>query len=429
MFRYYYDIFWSFFQAFMTEDTKKEASLKKSRRFATFLLLLMVLIFFAAGFFEKNLSWLGYFRAFAEAAIVGALADWFAVTALFRHPLGLRLPHTAIIPTNKDRIGESLGKFVEKNFLTPEAISEKLESADIAGKTADWLSHPRNTDLVANEIADFLPRFLDALNDDDVSRFIRRNVAAAVRSLNLAPLAGDFLALLTSRNKHQELFDRALVLLSDLFENYKPALQQRITQESGVLFLLVGGDAKLYQKIVTVVSGTLAEISSDPVHTARKKFDAVMEEFIANLKTSPQYRAKMEEIREEVLGNPAAARYLENIWTDIKESILRDLTDPGSVIRARTRDIIRAVYLGTLTDARIRQRLNHWIQQAVINTVSRHRNEISNIIAEKVKKWDTSTMTRKLELEVGKDLQYIRINGTVIGGLIGLLIHVVSRFF
>jgi uncharacterized membrane-anchored protein YjiN (DUF445 family) len=236
----------------MTEDIRKEASLKKTRRFATSLLLLMVFVFLGAGFFEKNLPWLGYFRAFAEAAIVGALADWFAVTALFRHPLGLKLPHTAIIPTNKDRIGESLGKFVEKNFLTPEAISEKLKSADIAGKAADWLSHPRNTELAANEIGGFLPRFVDALNDDDVRRFIRKNVAAALRSLNLAPLAGDFLGLLTSRNKHQELFDQALVLFSNLFENYKPVLRDRITQESGVLFLLVGGDTKLYEKIVTI---------------------------------------------------------------------------------------------------------------------------------------------------------------------------------
>ncbi len=413
----------------MTEDPGKEESLKKTRRFATLLLTLMVFIFFAAGFFEKNLSWLGYFRAFAEAAIVGALADWFAVTALFRHPFGLRLPHTAIIPTNKDRIGESLGKFVEKNFLTPEAISEKLKEADIAGKAADWLSRRGNTELVANEIADFLPRFLDALNDNDIRRFIRKNVVAAVRSLDLAPLVGDFLELLTSRNKHQELFDRTLLLLSELFENYKPVLQERIREESGIFFLLVGGDTKLYQKIVSVVSSTLAEISSDPEHTARRKFDEAMEKFITDLKTSSLYRAKAEEIREEVLNNPAVAHYLEDIWTDVKESVLRDLADPGSVIRARTKDIIRAVYLGTLTDTHIRQRLNHWIQQAAINTVSRHRNEIGNIIAEKVKQWDTRTMTRKLELEVGKDLQYIRINGTIIGGLIGLLIHVVSRFF
>jgi uncharacterized membrane-anchored protein YjiN (DUF445 family) len=429
MFPYYYGIFLHFFQGRMTEDEKKEASLKKSRRFATVLLLFMVLIFLVAGFFEKDAPWLGFFRAFAEAAIVGALADWFAVTALFRHPFGLRLPHTAIIPTNKDRIGESLGTFVEKNFLTPGAISEKLKSADIAGKTADWLSHPRNTELVAEEIGNFLPRLLNTLKDEDVRFFIRKNAIAAVRALDLAPLAGDFLGLLTSHNKHRELFDQALVLSSDVFEKYKPTLQERITQESGIFFLLVGGDTKLYQKIVTVVGQTLAEISSDPDHEIRRRFDAVMEEFISKLKTSPEYRAKVEEIREELLRNPAVSRYLENVWTDIKESILKDLTDPGSAIRARIKDIIRAIYFGTLTDAHVRQRLNRWIQQAVINTVSRHRNEIGNIIAEKVQKWDTRTMTRKLELEVGKDLQYIRINGTVIGGLIGLLIHVVSRFF
>ncbi len=413
----------------MNEDTGKETSLRKMRSFATSLLLLMVAVFLAADILEKSYLWLGFFRAFAEAAIVGALADWFAVTALFRYPLGLRLPHTAIIPTNKDRIGESLGRFVEKNFLTPEAISEKLRSADIAGKIADWLSNPGNAELAANEIGDFVPKVLGALNDEDVRSFIAGNAASALRAINLAPLAGGFLELLTSRNKHQELFDKALVLAADLFEKYKPDLQSRITKESGFLFLLVGGDTKLYNKVVTVFGRTLEQIAADPGHEARRRFNSAMEEFIAKLKTSPEYRTKIEEIREEVLVNPAVAHYLENVWTDIKGAVLRDLADPGSVIRARTKDAISAIYRSALTDAHIRGRLNQWVGDAVINTVSRHRNEIGNMIADRVKKWDSGTMTRKLELEVGKDLQYIRINGTIIGGLIGLLIYCISLIF
>jgi uncharacterized membrane-anchored protein YjiN (DUF445 family) len=413
----------------MTGDIGKEASLRKMRRIATSLLLLMVAVFLAADFFEKGHPWLGFIKAFAEAAVIGALADWFAVTALFRYPFGLRLPHTAIIPTNKDRIGESLGMFVQKNFLTPEAISEKLKSADVAGTVADWLSDPGNTELAANEIGDFLPKILDAFNDEDVRAFVVRNAASAVRAINLAPLAGNFLELLTSRNKHQELFDKALSLAADLFEKYKPDLQNRITKESGLIFLLVGGDTKLYNKVVTVVGRTLEEIASDPAHEARKRFDTVTEEFISKLKTSPEYREKIEEIREEVIGNPVVARYIENVWTDIKEAALKDLAKPGSSIRARTKEAISAIYKGALADSHIRGRLNRWIGDAVITAVSSHRNDIGNMIADKVRKWDAGTMTRKLELEVGKDLQYIRINGTIIGGFIGLLIYCISLIF
>ncbi len=413
----------------MTEDTGKEVSLRKMRRLATSLLLLMVAVFLAADFFEKGRPWLGFVKAFAEAAVVGALADWFAVTALFRYPFGLKLPHSAIIPTNKDRIGESLGKFVEKNFLTPEAISEKLKSADIAGTIADWLSEPGNTERAAEEIGDFLPKLLDTLNDEDVRSFIATNAASAVRAINLAPLAGNLLEILTSRNKHQELFDKALMLAADLFEKHKPDLQSRITKESGLIFLLVGGDTKLYNKVVSVVGRTLEEIASDPAHEARKRFNAVMAEFISKLQTSSEYRAKIEEMREEVLGNPAVAHYIENVWTDIKEAALKDLAEPGSVIRTRTKEAISAVYRGALADAHIRSRLNRWIRDAVVNAVSGHRNEIGNMIADRVKKWDAGTITRKLELEVGKDLQYIRINGTIIGGFIGLLIYCISLIF
>jgi len=413
----------------MTDDIFKEASLRKTRRFATLLVILMCFIYLGSHFYEQTYSWLSFFRAFAEAAIVGALADWFAVTALFRHPFGLPLPHTAIIPTNKDRIGESLGNFVQKNFLTPEAIREKLQSLDIAGKSAHWLGTPKNSELITVEVCSFIPRVLDALNDEDVKGFIKKNAASALRSFNIATLTGEFFNLLTSHKKHQVLFDQAMVFVANLFDKYKPDLQSKIKQESNLVFVLLGGDTILYNKIVAVIGKTLEEVATDPDHEFRRKFDQVTENFIRELKSSSEYREKIEELRDDVLRNPAVASYLDNIWTDIKELILYDINNPKSVVRTRLKEAITAVYTAVLSDTHIREKLNYWVLNGVISTVSTHRNEISKIIADRVRKWDARTMSRKLELEVGRDLQYIRINGTVIGGCIGLLIHSISLVF
>jgi uncharacterized membrane-anchored protein YjiN (DUF445 family) len=413
----------------VTDDFFKEASLRKMRRFATLLLLLMCSIFLGAHFYEQTYGWLSYVRAFAEAAIVGALADWFAVTALFRHPFGLPLPHTAIIPANKDRIGASLGNFVQKNFLTPEAIKEKLQAIDIAGKGAQWLSKPENAELITTEVLSFIPKVLDALNDDDVKRFIKTNAASAIRTLNLASFTGEFLTLLTSHHKHQVLFDQAMIFIADLFDKYKPELHHKIKKESNLVFFLLGGDTILYNKIVTAVGKTLEQITSDPEHGFRRKFDEATENFINELRSSPEYRDKIEELREDILQNPAVARYLENVWSDIKASVLDDIKNPESVVSARLKEAINAVYTKILADTRVREKINGWILTGIINSASKHRNEISKMIAARVKKWDTETMSRKLELEVGKDLQYIRINGTVIGGCIGLLMHSISLIF
>jgi len=413
----------------MQNDRVKKASLKKMQRLATSLLILMGVIFAAAGAYEKTYGWLGFVRAFAEAGIVGALADWFAVTALFRYPFGLRLPHTAIIPTNKDRIGESLGKFVEKNFLTPEAVSDKLRSFDLAGRTTEWLGNRANSRLLVDEIASFLPRLLESLDDHDIRRFVRRGAVSSIQSINLAPLFGEFLTVLTSKDKHQVLFDQALLFIEDLFEKIKPDLQTRITAESNWIFLLLNGDTKLYNKIVTVIKETLDQIAGNPGHELRNRFNDAMGDFIRHLKESSEYAAKVETMKQQIIRNRAVSRYLDDVWADLRQAILDDVGNPESAVRKSLEDALRTLYTAFLGDAAVREKMNFWIRSAVAQTVSKHRSEISNLIAEQVKKWDAETMTKKLELEVGKDLQYIRINGTVIGGCIGLLIHVISRLF
>jgi uncharacterized membrane-anchored protein YjiN (DUF445 family) len=413
----------------MTEDNHKAASFKKMSRYATSLLLLVTSVYIIAQLFEKYLPWLAFLKAFSVAAMVGALADWYAVSALFRHPLGLKLPHTAIIPRNKDRFGESLGKFVQENFMTPEAISDKVKSIDIVGLTSEWLSIPQNSERVAEEVRTFLPKVLDTLNEEDVKKFVRENAVSAVRSADLISLAGDFFDLLTFHNRHQELFDQVLILIRELFEKYKPDLQDKITRESSIFLVFLGGDTALYNKLVTVVTRTLDEVTSDPDHQLRRRFNEAMQDFMMKLRRSSEFGEKIEEIREDVFKSPSVSRFFENVWSDIKNAILADLTEPESVLKEKTKDVIRRIYFEALSDAYLRDRLNNWIRNTLVSTLSNNRDEISDLIAETVRKWDAATMTRKLELEVGKDLQYIRINGAIIGGLLGLLIHIVSTLF
>jgi uncharacterized membrane-anchored protein YjiN (DUF445 family) len=408
------------------DELAKELALKKMRRFATLLLVLMLGVFFATTYYAKTYPWLNFLKAFSEAAIVGALADWFAVTALFRYPFGLRLPHTAIIPTNKDRIGDSLGAFVQENFLTPEAVRDKLRTIDIAGRSADWLSNDANVDRAAEELSSFIPKALVLANDEEVSNFLKKNIVSGMRSVDLAPLLGDILTVLTSRNKHHALFDRTLVFIRDLFEKYKPDLQTKITKESNWFILLLDGDTILYNKIVSSIRESLDRIASDPDHELRKSFNEGLRDFIEKLKTSQEYMNKVEEIREEILQNPVLNDYLEKVWADIKKMVLADVGKPDSRIKARMKATLSTIYTGMLADPVVRERVNVWIQNAIINTIGKHRNEISGLISGKVKQWDSKTLTGKLELEVGKDLQYIRINGTVIGGCIGLLIYLVT---
>jgi len=423
----------------MIKNESKEVSLKKMKRGATGLLLLMVFVYIAAKHGEQTYAWLGYFRAFAEAAMVGAFADWFAVTALFRHPFGVSwlrpIPfigpliynHTAIIPNNKDRIGESLGDFVEGHFLTPEAVRERLEAEDIAGRSAAWLANPDNSSFIVDEFCSFLPRILDAIDDKDIRRFIRENITSAVRSIEIAPLAGNFLDTLTSNNKHQALFDEGLRLVNRLFEDYKPDLGRKITDETPWYLEILGVDTAIYNKVVKGIRETLRQVADNPDHELRKRFNEATLLFIENLKSSPAYKARGEAFKEDILLHPAVQQYLENVWVDMKAMVLDDIKKSDSVIRGRLKEAVTAIGRGLLRDEAVRQKINVWIQNAVIYTVSSHRNAISSLISSQVKKWDAKTLTGTLELQIGKDLQYIRINGTLVGGFVGLIIYLLSK--
>jgi uncharacterized membrane-anchored protein YjiN (DUF445 family) len=412
----------------IANETQMRSDLAQMKRLATALLCGMVVVFFVALYFERNFAWLGFVRAFAEAAMVGALADWFAVTALFRHPMNVPIPHTAIIRKNKDRIGASLGNFVENNFLTAEVIAEKLQTMDIPHRVAEWLSAPENAAEIADRITSSVPQLLNALKHDEIQRFLEENIASRVRALEVAPLAGNILSALTAGNRHQFLLDEGLRLAERVLEQNKGFIRSKVEKESP-WFVPKFVDEKIYEKIMTMAEQTLREVNMDSDHELRQKFNVATQTFIHNLRNSDEYKQKVEMLKEDLLENPVVRQYFSSLWTDVKNQIITDVERPESNIRSQIYDSLQSLSNALLEDEAVRRRINTWLQEAILTIVISRKSEITAIISDTVKKWDADTMSDRVELYIGRDLQFIRINGTLVGGLVGLMIYSVSLLF
>lgn len=406
---------------------QKRRDLVKMRRFATGLLVLMVVAFIACSIGERSLPWLGFIRAFTEAAMIGALADWFAVTALFRYPLGIPIPHTAIVQQNKDRIGESLGNFVENNFLTADALEAKLQEVDIAGKLADWLDEPENSAELAQRISMSIPTILQQVDDEKINRFVDLNVSERLEHIEVAPLAGTLLTTLTSRNKHQDLLDQSVKIAASFLGKNKDLIREKIKAESP-WFVPKYVDDKIYERIIDKIEQTLVEIESNPQHEMRAKFNVAVLDFIERLKSSDEYRAKGEQIKQELLQHPTTRRTIRNFWQDVKQRILSDLAQPESAISTKLRETIEHVGSNLQKDQAQRDRINQWIRQTAVQLLLERRSEIGSLISDTVKRWDGQTMSDRVELHVGRDLQFIRINGTIVGGIVGLIIYSIAQW-
>jgi uncharacterized membrane-anchored protein YjiN (DUF445 family) len=411
----------------MTEE-QLEQSLRKMRRWAGGLLILMLLLLLVSRFVEVRFSlhWMQYVHAFAEAAVVGGLADWFAVTALFRYPLGVKIPHTAIIPNKKDSIGRGIGKFVENNFLNPETLGPRIRSFDAVRKAEEWLAEPDNSMKVATQITKFIPEFLHGLDDANVQEFIKTNLTATLRNVDLAETGGNFLKTIVENDKDHRLFNELMKLVRQIVEENKPALKKAIADESPWLLKGVMQN-QVFDRIMVKVNRVFSEVAADDNHPIRIKFHEQVGSFVYKLKTDEEYRRAAEQLKMEILNNPAVSDYINRLWTDIKEGIIRDTTSERSKIRQR---IFRSIYglsNSLLQEKEVRTKLNNYLYEAATNLIAQNRHYISTVIAETISKWDRNTMVEKLERQVGKDLQFIRINGTIVGGLIGLILHIIGE--
>jgi uncharacterized membrane-anchored protein YjiN (DUF445 family) len=379
----------------------------------------------------RHAAW-GYVAAFSEAAMVGAIADWFAVVALFRHPLGLPIPHTAIIPSNKDRIGENLAAFICEHFLSTSQVLAKLSEFDAGARTARWLADARHAEQVAQHAGAALRYALGALDDERVRRFFRTTVLAELSRADVSTLGSQVLDVLTLDRRHHEVLDAVLRKLAVLLDNEQLQAQVAEAVAGEVKYLrFVGLDtvAGRYAtaKMVAGIMRLVGEMAEDPAHPLRLQFDEVMASFVQRLKADPALRERVEAAKQDLLSSPTLATYLQGVWTSMVDWMRGDLDQPESRLRARAAEAIRLLGERLQGDLGMQAWINEQLMAAAPRWIERYREDIRGYIVARVREWNAEEMTGELERNIGRDLQFIRVNGTVVGGLVGLGIYTVTQ--
>lgn len=409
-------------------DEVRRAELAHMKRIAGGMLLVAALVFVVAHLLEDRYPWLAFVRVTAEAAMVGGLADWFAVTALFRYPLGIPIPHTAIVPTRKDRVGAAIGSFVQRNFLNPANIAARVRGAHAARYLAEWLSQGDNAGTVAHHIGAALAAGARTLRDEDVEDLIRTAVARKVEATPVAPLLGKLLGLLTADNRHQELFDAAIRLAAKGVAENRHLIREKIGREVP-WWMPDPIEETIYERIMRAIDATLARIRDDPAHPLRERFDDALAKFIDDLHNSPAVMARAESLKHELLDADVIRRFAAGLWVDGREALIRhaerpERTTPDAIARA-----LGGLGESILADPELLEKIDGWIANAAELIADRLRDDVAGLITDTVRGWDPEVTSTRIELAVGRDLQFIRINGTVVGGLAGLVIYCLSLVF
>ncbi|RUU26870.1 MULTISPECIES: DUF445 domain-containing protein [unclassified Mesorhizobium] len=416
---------------FDADADAKLSALRRTKFVAAAALALCVLVFVVAKSFEGRHAWLGFVAAFAEAATIGGLADWYAVVALFRRPLGLPIPHTAIIPENQNRIADNLGRFIEVNFLAPEPVREKLAEVDFSALVADWLADPNRAADLSHFVGRLVPQTLAAVKQSGLRGFVTSRMLEQIEKVPLAPLAAELLSALTDDRRHQRLFDEFTKVvgrfLSD--EQALASMREKIREELPSLFNLFRADAYLLKKIVASAGSLLDEVRADPEHPMRAEFDRFVLTFVERLRTSKQYAKRAEKLKRDFLARPELKALAGDMWESLSLFIEQDAKASNSMIRAHLANMFVEVGRHLAGDAQIRADMNQGFVVALSSFVESQKSGVSKFIADQVKRWDLAQLTRLIEMNIGRDLQYIRFNGMVIGGLAGVALYTVERLF
>ncbi|MBL8584205.1 MAG: DUF445 family protein [Rhizobiaceae bacterium] len=408
---------------------RKAAALRRTKVAATLALALCVAVLVAARWFESRWPWLSFVAAFAEAATIGGLADWYAVVALFRRPLGLPIPHTAIIPSNRDRIAENLGRFIETNFLAPDPVRRKLEQIDFASLVAEWLSDPARSAGLSRFVSGLLPRLLSTVDDSGLKRFVSDRIGQQLGRIEAAPLAAGVLSAFTEDRRHQKLLD-AFLRVAQRFvadETTLATIREGIRKELPTLFNLFRADAYLLKKIVASAGGLIEEVKADPEHPLRREFDLFVEGFVDRLRHSPAYARRAEALKADLLARPEVANLAGNVWDGLRGFVEQDVAQDRSVVAGHLDSLFVDVGKRLAEDERIRADMNKGFVVALEAFVAGQKSGVAAFIADQVRAWDLGQLSRLLEVNIGRDLQYIRFNGMLIGGIAGLVLHTFER--
>lgn len=419
---------------------ERRRQLARAKWAASGLLLAVGALYAAARALESRHPALTAVAAFAEAAMVGALADWFAVTALFRHPLGLPLPHTAIIPRSRAALGRRLSRFIVSNFLTTPAILEKIREFGPAARLSTALADPRHAAVLGGYTTRAGRFLLDAVDDERVRHYLQVTVTSRLLELDVAAFAGGLIGALTARGRHQALLDALLMRIGTLLDREDvrrrivdviakelDALRYRWLARVGIQLDEILGQFSA-DKLVAALHRLLDEINADPEHAVRREFDAQLAAFVARLESDPASRLRLERLRDEVLARPEIADYLHGLWADLKAWIAADLASSRSVLGARLTAMWMRLGAHLAADADMRAWIDERIDAAASRIVEDYRDKFVEFLERQIAAWDERYMVEQLELNIGRDLQYIRFSGTLVGGCVGLLIYVVTEF-
>jgi uncharacterized membrane-anchored protein YjiN (DUF445 family) len=398
------------------------------RLVATGLLLVMAALFFVArALGDRHPAW-GFVRAFAEAAMVGGLADWFAVTALFRHPLGLPIPHTAIVPRNKDRIGDTLANFLRDNFLIPGVVARRMRRLDVAGAAGRWLANPKGAGegRLRRGASRLAADMLGSLDQERLGGMVRTTLAQRLRALEISPLLGNALAAAIADQRHIPLLDGIVKWAAKVLEANEPVVRAMVHDRAGSLMRWTGLDETLANKIIAGLDGLIRDMATEPDHPLRAKAEEGLASLAHDLQHDPVMRERVEGFKADMLDNPALADWWQGIWEQMRAAMMKIARDPDAMMAGRFGEALRQLGETLQQDAELAATINRFARRAAVGAAADYGDAIVRLVSETVRGWDARTITGRLENAVGRDLQYIRINGTVVGGLVGLAIHAVD---
>ena len=393
------------------------------KRLPLLLLALMAALFFLT--LGRPEAWAGWMHAFAEAGMVGAFADWFAVVALFRHPMGIPIPHTAIIPRRKDEIGENLAAFVAEHFLHPDVVRIKLQSANLASKTAKWLDSPAGHERVLDLGLRMVRWLLGALHEERVRSFIGRVGSRQLAKVELAPLLGRTLDWMIEDGRHQEMLTQSLRFSLVMLHDNRELIRGNVQRESP---WWVPGfvDDKIVVQMLDRIEMLLLEMSLDPDHAMRGDFNAWMRRWADDLQNSPEYLDWGRQLKDGLLENQGLQDYLFSLWSDLVAGIESDLENPDSQLREQMAGWLTGLAEELERDEDMQAWVNAWLEELVVSVVDENRHSIASLISDTVRSWDAADTSKRIEDAIGRDHQFIRINGTLVGGLVGLVIHAIK---
>jgi uncharacterized membrane-anchored protein YjiN (DUF445 family) len=396
-----------------------------AKRRATGLLVVVAVVFVVSTLLVGRAHWLSWIQATAIASLVGGLADWFAVTALFRRPLGLPIPHTAIVVERKDRFAETLGAFVQESFLTPAAVSERLRASRAVDRMAAWLADPDHASDVATRVAEGLVAAADLLRDEDVHGVLDALVRQRVDKVALAPLAGRTLGQLTREGRHNGLIDAGLTALSRYLDGHGADLHHRLGVHSP--WWLPGPvEDRMVERLLLRSRQVLEDMAAHPNHPLRHQLEAGLTKLAEDLQTSEDLRRRGEELKVELLGQPQIRAFATAVWRDTKEQLRAQSAQPGSELRTKLADLIVQTGVRLRDDPELAAAAQRSLDAVGRLVLERFDHELAALVSGTIGRWDAVETSRRLELLLGPDLQYIRINGTIVGGLAGLALHAIS---